>query len=554
MDEKNPSKGGAWEVLKQTAGFIGSLTNRWLQDMETEHQLTKQALIEKDIQEHLDRISSLLLEQDSMDASEAPQFDLAVKYQLNRIQELLEDNSGRHNSGRQHQVEVALPVPEDQPAQRDLASSHVSHRRNFQQNEVVVGVDRIARSDQDPAALNKVFSRVRHNRYKEVEAILDTGVSPDVRDQHGNTLMILACQNGNKRIVKICLRRCCDMDAQNLRGQTALHYCFAFNYRELGEYLISKGARDDLTNEYGMTCYDGLEPAEVRLHTTSQTSFFPSRPQQMYPHGRPPVDDDTESLTSTTSGFSTDTTTDTYPSCASPTIPTFDLESPIRRSRSLNLSYVGRTSADSASRVSDTIHRARTASIGDFAEEQARQLEALANALRALKSTASSRVDDSESSSCADEPRSWPLQPRRASCLEVPESPVSATLSRIEMTETRIAQSSSPATVIEEGVSDNGDRWAVRVAAPRRLKPTPPPVPPPPTAKRILMAGCGPSAPRSSESEESAARIRAGLFSTRVPDSLHAPASVTPGNEFEEDEDALSARLTRRTDGAYCTE
>ena len=37
---------------------------------------------------------------------------------------------------------------------------------------------------EDPAILNKLFSKVRHNRYKEVEAALDSGISPDIRDSH----------------------------------------------------------------------------------------------------------------------------------------------------------------------------------------------------------------------------------------------------------------------------------------------------------------------------------------------------------------------------------
>lgn len=44
-------------------------------------------------------------------------------------------------------------------------------------------------------------------------------------------------------------------------GNTALHYCFAFRFYPLGEYLIGKGADDTLRNALGCTCYDGLTPA-----------------------------------------------------------------------------------------------------------------------------------------------------------------------------------------------------------------------------------------------------------------------------------------------------
>ena len=38
------------------------------------------------------------------------------------------------------------------------------------------------------------------------------------------------------------LRRACNVNHQNHKGHTCLHYCFAYKYKELGDYLISKGA------------------------------------------------------------------------------------------------------------------------------------------------------------------------------------------------------------------------------------------------------------------------------------------------------------------------
>ena len=38
------------------------------------------------------------------------------------------------------------------------------------------------------------------------------------------------------------LRRACNVNHQNHKGHTCLHYCFAYKYKELGEYLVSKGA------------------------------------------------------------------------------------------------------------------------------------------------------------------------------------------------------------------------------------------------------------------------------------------------------------------------
>jgi hypothetical protein len=108
--------------------------------------------------------------------------------------------------------------------------------------------------------IKKIFSKARHNKPKDVEELLDQGVSPDARDAFGNTLLIIASQNGHKPIMKLLIKRSCDLNAQNNKGQTPLHFCFAYGYTDLGEWLVSKGANDQIRNMYGLTCYEGLGP------------------------------------------------------------------------------------------------------------------------------------------------------------------------------------------------------------------------------------------------------------------------------------------------------
>ena len=55
---------------------------------------------------------------------------------------------------------------------------------------------------------------------------------------------------------------------QNTRGNTCLHYCYAYKFPDLAEYLLSKGADDSIVNLDGMTCYEaevsgGLALSEV---------------------------------------------------------------------------------------------------------------------------------------------------------------------------------------------------------------------------------------------------------------------------------------------------
>ncbi|KAK1930927.1 OTU domain-containing protein 5-A [Phytophthora citrophthora] len=105
-----------------------------------------------------------------------------------------------------------------------------------------------------PADDYDLFSAARHNRYDSVMYMLDQGVPVNSRDVFGNSLLSIACQNGLKRIVKLALRRGANINSQNNRGNTALHFCFAYGYGDsLGAYLISKGADTTLENDDGMT-------------------------------------------------------------------------------------------------------------------------------------------------------------------------------------------------------------------------------------------------------------------------------------------------------------
>lgn len=49
------------------------------------------------------------------------------------------------------------------------------------------------------------------------------------------------------------------------RGNTALHFCFAYGYGDsLGAYLISKGADTTVENDDGLVCYYGIAQNSAR--------------------------------------------------------------------------------------------------------------------------------------------------------------------------------------------------------------------------------------------------------------------------------------------------
>jgi hypothetical protein len=114
----------------------------------------------------------------------------------------------------------------------------------------------------------KLCSLCRHSKYSETEQLVsqpEWNLPMDYQDGQGNSLLHIAAQNGNKRFVKLCLRRGASMNLQNFFGQTALHFAFGYGYTEVGDYLVSKGADDSILNKDGLTCYEGLGKRSIEV-------------------------------------------------------------------------------------------------------------------------------------------------------------------------------------------------------------------------------------------------------------------------------------------------
>lgn len=109
--------------------------------------------------------------------------------------------------------------------------------------------------------LDTVFSQARNGRLKRLIESVDAGFDINMEDEKGNTLLLLACQNVNMKMVEFLVAKRANVNHKNAQGNTPLHFAMAYDSEgTLGEYLIGHGADDTIENVFGLTPYDGLTP------------------------------------------------------------------------------------------------------------------------------------------------------------------------------------------------------------------------------------------------------------------------------------------------------
>jgi len=74
------------------------------------------------------------------------------------------------------------------------------------------------------ALINKACSLCRHGRTSDVKQLLQEGLALDAQDDHGNTMLIISCQNNQKKLVKLLVKQGADSTITNLKGHDASHY------------------------------------------------------------------------------------------------------------------------------------------------------------------------------------------------------------------------------------------------------------------------------------------------------------------------------------------
>ena len=80
-------------------------------------------------------------------------------------------------------------------------------------------------------------------------------------DQHGNTMLHVAAQNGNIKLAALLIRKGCNPNHQNRQGNTPGHFAMAYQFYQFATWFFDEGGGNDLIlNCLGLGAYDGIAP------------------------------------------------------------------------------------------------------------------------------------------------------------------------------------------------------------------------------------------------------------------------------------------------------
>lgn len=93
----------------------------------------------------------------------------------------------------------------------------------------------------------------RDGRINVIKELLKRGLNPNIRNDDGNTLLIIASKQGYLNIVKELLRYGADINSTDDKGNTALVWACVEDYRDIIHELLSHGADPNIRDDKGTT-------------------------------------------------------------------------------------------------------------------------------------------------------------------------------------------------------------------------------------------------------------------------------------------------------------
>ena len=94
------------------------------------------------------------------------------------------------------------------------------------------------------------------NKFKEYFLFTSEKFDINNKDEDGNTLLILCAKNGLKNLSSFLLENGADVNKQNDKGNTALHYAISLKHFDLANLLAKHNAKEDIMNIFGYTPWE----------------------------------------------------------------------------------------------------------------------------------------------------------------------------------------------------------------------------------------------------------------------------------------------------------
>ena len=106
--------------------------------------------------------------------------------------------------------------------------------------------------------LKQLMDVIRFGGGNEFKEMMEhhKNINIDAFDLNGNTLLMIACEEGNSEVVSVLINLGASLNYQNFHGETALHFAAKKRNLEIIDLLTQAGANDRITDNKGKTIWD----------------------------------------------------------------------------------------------------------------------------------------------------------------------------------------------------------------------------------------------------------------------------------------------------------
>ena len=120
------------------------------------------------------------------------------------------------------------------------------------------------------------FTITAYGNTKELQVLIERdNTFLKKSDEHGRTLLYLACKSGFYDMVKMLLQKGADINKIQRDGSTPLHAAAFFGHSLVVGLLLEYGAKTDIRNKWGSTAFDeGHSPGIKSLITNAASDLF----------------------------------------------------------------------------------------------------------------------------------------------------------------------------------------------------------------------------------------------------------------------------------------